>query len=209
MTPSEAAKILLAASAFDNRDATSEAAAKSWALALADVPADPDAFAAVNRFYGASTGTEPGARRWLEPHHLRTIRRAIRAERIPDGTLPPPAAESGVEFAEQRQAQIRAIADGRATVRPIRELTGGPDGALGEQLQAIGAVPDYVREAMASASPRGRHPEWAIPCRAAGCNAAPDAPCTTGRGRKVTGGSHPTRLADWRTQQHTSATSSP
>lgn len=207
MTPSEAAKILAACGAFDGRDA-SETAARAWAAALPDIPADPDAFAAVARFYGASTGTEPGARRWLEPHHLRTIRRAIRAERIPDGTLPPPVAESGADFTAQRQAQIRAIADGRAIVQPIRELSGGPIPAITDMLQAIGTVPNYVREAMASASSRGRHPEWAIHCRAPGCLAQPNTPCTTSRGRKVTGGSHPSRLDDWLVQQHTS-TSSP
>lgn len=134
MNRSEAAKILTKASAFDNRDATSEAAATAWAEALADIPADPDAYAAVSRFYSESVGTEPGARRWMEPHHLRTIRRKIRAERLGAGPLVDDGNpdENPWEFLARRHETLRAVGDGRVLTPPALAAI-GPSPANGPQ----------------------------------------------------------------------------
>lgn len=134
MNRSEAAKILTKASAFDNRDATSEAAATAWAEALTDIPADPDAYAAVSRFYSESVGTEPGTRRWMEPHHLRTIRRKIRAERLSTGTLVDDGNpdETAEEYLLRRRAAERDAGDGHIpTQRPLAAI--GPAPANGPQ----------------------------------------------------------------------------
>jgi hypothetical protein len=121
MNRSEAAKILTKASAFDGRNPDSEAAATAWAEALHDVPADPDAFAAVSRFYSDSTSLELSGRRWMEPHHLRTVRRQIRAQRlgapsdyIDDGDPD----ETPEQFLARKRAIAAAVGDGRLSTPP-------------------------------------------------------------------------------------------
>jgi hypothetical protein len=79
MTPDEAIQLLAHAAAFDNRK-PSAVAAKAWAAALHDVPLDEDALAAVARYYGLSTTTDDGPR-WIQPHHVRAHRLALRDER--------------------------------------------------------------------------------------------------------------------------------
>jgi hypothetical protein len=95
MTPDEAIQLLAHAAAFDNRK-PSAVAAKAWAAALHDVPLDEDALAAVARYYGLSTTTDDGPR-WIQPHHVRAHRLALRDERghVPGPGLPPeiPAAD--------------------------------------------------------------------------------------------------------------------
>ncbi|MFJ9448203.1 hypothetical protein ACIRRH_41265 [Kitasatospora sp. NPDC101235] len=194
MTPSEAAKLLAAAAAFDGRDAESEAAARLWAEALADVPADADTFASVTRYY--STPPENSARRkWLEPHHVRTIRQEIRDARIPDGafTYPlPTGSETGAEFVVRRRQQIAAIADGRINAEPIKQLKGGPHPSVADALTGVGRMPDHVREALADALPgrrareearlRGDADALAIPCP--WCHAGTNDPCKRRRAAK-------------------------
>lgn len=126
MNRSEAAKILTKASAFDGRDPNSEAAATAWAEALEDVPADADAFAAVSRFYSDSTGTDPGARRWLEPHQLRTIRRKIRAERLAANTVVYDGNpdETASEYLTNHREQIANVASGFASAQPALKALG-------------------------------------------------------------------------------------
>ncbi|MCG6493397.1 hypothetical protein [Kitasatospora sp. A2-31] len=50
---------------------------------------------------------------------------------------------------------------------------------------------------------REHPPEWAIPCPVPTCRAKPGTPCRSPRGRRLTTGSHPSRLDAWRTHQHT------
>jgi hypothetical protein len=150
---SEAAKILTKASAFDNRDPNSEAAATAWAEALTDIPADPDAYAAVSRFYSDSTGIEAGGRRWMEPHHLRTIRRKIRAERLGssgavvyDGNPD----ESPTEYLASRRQQIDETASGRIQVPSVLAAIGptpanGPRPLGEEDIRALRQQKDLAR----------------------------------------------------------------
>lgn len=80
MNSTEANQLLAHASAFDNRN-PSAAAGKAWAAALHDVPLDADTLAAVARYYGTHDPDEPG-KKWLQPHHVRTHRTAIRTARL-------------------------------------------------------------------------------------------------------------------------------
>lgn len=80
MNPSEAATLLAHCAAFDNRK-PSAAASQAWAAALHDVPLDRDTLAAVARFYGTADPAELGGR-WIQPHHVRSHRKAIRDERL-------------------------------------------------------------------------------------------------------------------------------
>ncbi|MEV7770476.1 hypothetical protein [Kitasatospora sp. NPDC086791] len=188
MDPFEAGKLLLTAAAFDNRR-PSKAANHAWAAALHDVPADPDAFAAVARYYTEPTqdGRLDG-NRWIQPHHVRQIRRQIRDERIPDGafTYPLPVGrETGAEFVQRRRQQIAAIADGRIEVEPILQLKGGPHPTVADALAGVGRIPGHVREALAEALPgrrarvearaRGGDDALAVPCT--WCHAEAQKPC--------------------------------
>lgn len=130
MTPAEAARLLAAASAFDNRDPNSEAAAKAWAFALADIPLDDDAFAAVARFYSQpEPNGEVGGRRWIEPHQFRAVRKKIRAARSSTGVLIDDGIpdETAAQFLARRRAAERAHGDGdMAGLTPLRMLGAAP-----------------------------------------------------------------------------------
>ncbi|MFF9568469.1 hypothetical protein [Streptomyces sp. NPDC014685] len=126
MDKADAAELLGYCAAFDNRT-VGEVDATAWAAALHDVPYDDDATGAVARFYGTAPGRE-GERLWIQPHHVRTGRLAIRQERL-GSTLPaymPPAGlETGAEFVHRRRAQLDDVAAGRAVGAPVGRLTGG------------------------------------------------------------------------------------
>jgi len=47
---------------------------------------------------------------------------------------------------------------------------------------------------------RPRPDEWQIPCPVQKCHAKPGTPCHTPTGRRLTAGSHPSRLDTWLTQ---------
>jgi hypothetical protein len=207
MDPIEAGKLLATAAAFDNRK-PSVAANIAWAAALHDMPADPDAFAAVARFYTEpARGGELDGRRWIEPHHLRYIRTRIRNERIPDGAFTYPALdrdETGAEFVERRQAQIQAIAAGRLAAEPIREIAGGPHPSVADSVSRVGRVPEHLRADLAAAgigAKRGLWPELAIPCPLHSCRAEASHPCRTSKGRRMTQGTHPSRRDAWHRSQ--------
>ncbi|MGW3072329.1 zinc finger domain-containing protein [Kitasatospora sp. NPDC001132] len=191
----EATKLLAHAAAFDNRK-PSKAASIAWAEALKDIPADSDAFAAVAKFYSQpSRDGDLDSTRWIQPHHVRTLRKEIRDERIPDGafTYPLPAgSETGAEFVARRRQQIAAIADGRLEAEPIRQLTGGPHPSVADALTGVGRMPEHVREALADALPgrkareearlRGDADALAVPCP--WCQAAAGDPCKRRRGAR-------------------------
>jgi hypothetical protein len=207
MDPLEAGKLLATAAAFDSRR-PSKVAAHAWAAALHDMPADPDAFAAVARFYTEpASGDEPDGRRWIEPHHVRYYRTKIRNERIPDGafTYPPPSGdETGAEFTQRRRDQIKAIADGRIEPEPIRQLKGDPHPSLTSTTGCIGQIPDHLRAEFAAAgigAKRGQWPELAIPCPLHSCRAQAWNPCRSSKGRRMRQGTHPSRRDEWQRQR--------
>lgn len=210
MTPLEAGKLLIHAAAFDNRK-PSKAASHAWAEALKDMPADPDAYAAVARYYSEpadddSSGELEGTR-WIQPHHVRLIRRRIRAKRIPDGAFTYPAHdpdENGNQFVQRRKAQVQAIADGRITAEPIRELKGGPHPSVADTVAAIGQIPEHLRAELAEAGIGQRRqvwPELAVPCPLHACRALATRPCRTPKGREMRQGTHPSRQDAWRASQ--------
>lgn len=190
MTPDDAARLLAACSAFDNRQ-PSEIAKQAWAAALRDLPLDDDTINAVARFYAAPAAPGETGRRWIEPHHVRTWRTKIREERL-GPTIPAyePADpdETGSTFAARRRQQLRAIADGRETPIPVQQLTGGPHPRIAAQLAAVGrTVPEQDDEPYMPADFRqsigldARPPEYAIPCP--NCHAGARQPCHSPRGR--------------------------
>lgn len=111
MTPAEASDLLTRCAAFDNRQ-PSATAAVAWASALADVPLDADTFTAVDRFYGTPP-KEPGQRLWIQPHDVRTNRRAIRAERLANFRYQHPVPEeSHQQYLARYRQQMDAVAAG-------------------------------------------------------------------------------------------------
>ena len=192
MTPDEAARLLAACAAFDNRQ-PSEIAKQAWAAALRDLPLDNDTFDAVARYYSAPAAPGETGRRWIEPHHVRTNRAKIREERL-GPTIPayePPAIpETGADFITRRRAQLTAIADGREQAIPVGELTGGPHLSVARQLTAVGReipaddepyMPADFREQVGM---EARPPELRIPCPKDGCRAPARQPCKTPHGRR-------------------------
>lgn len=213
MTPSEAATLLGHIAAFDRRT-IGEVDARAWSAALHDTPLDRDTLNAVARYF-ATPPEKPDARRWLEPHHVRTLRAEIRAERIPDGAFTYPALgrdETGAEFVQRRRAQIQAIADGRLQAEPIREIAGGPHPNVAGALADIGRMPVHIRAELAEAgigAKRGHWPELAIPCPLHACRALANRPCQTSKGRRMTQGTHPSRRDAWEKSQDLYVTGDP
>lgn len=120
MNPTEAAQLLTHAAAFDNRK-PSAAASQAWAAALHDVPLDDDAIMAVARYYGSDDPTATG-QRWIQPHHVRAHRKAIRAERLDARPLPAPPAEltdNEAAYRDQLKRIINTVGDGRMPFRAL------------------------------------------------------------------------------------------
>lgn len=194
MTPDDAARLLAACSAFDNRQ-PSEMGKQAWAAALRDLPADNDTFEAIARYYSAPAAPGETGRRWIEPHHVRTWRARIREERL-GPTIPAyeptDPDETGSTFTARRRAQLTAIADGRETPIPVQQLTGGPHPRLAHELASVGRhipeqdddepyMPANFRQSIGLDT---RPPEYAIPCPA--CRAPARTACRTPRGRTRT-----------------------
>jgi hypothetical protein len=181
VNPTDAAKLLAYASAFDNRR-PSEAAAQAWADALPDIPADHDARAAVARYY-ATPPKNPDERLWIQPHDVRTHRRAIRSERAQHFVYQPPAVESDPRYLTNYRRQLNAVASGHAPAPQALPMRGGPHPAITDALAGIGReVPEEIAavkrpgplgvECPTCAAPIGR------PCR------MPGATLTTGLGKE-------------------------
>lgn len=137
MTPEEAGQLLAAAAAFDNRKA-SVGAAHGWAAALPDVPLDQDTLTAVARYYGTPP-RDPETRLWLEPHHVRTLRAKIRAERLANFVYEPAQEESPRQFVSRLRQQLRAVGDGRqAPAQQAPALTGAPHPSVVRALAGVG-----------------------------------------------------------------------
>lgn len=127
MDRGDAAELLGYCAAFDNRT-VGKVDAVAWAASLHDVPLDDDTTAAVARYYGTAP-ERAGDRLWIQPHHVRAGRIAIRQERL-GTTLPayeiPDGLETGAEFVIRRRAQLDAVAAGRAVGTPVGRLAGDP-----------------------------------------------------------------------------------
>lgn len=122
MNSAEANRLLAHAAAFDNRN-PSAAAAEAWAAALHDVPLDADALAAVARFYGTVDPNVTG-QKWIQPHHVRAHRRAIRDARLMAAPVPPPHHALDERGYREALKEITArIGDGKVPFRAIA----GPD----------------------------------------------------------------------------------
>ncbi|WP_263165444.1 hypothetical protein [Streptomyces sp. SCSIO ZS0520] len=125
MTPTEAARLLLHASAFDNRQ-PSEAAATAWSAALPDIPADADSLAAVARYYGTPPA-RPGERLWIQPHDVRTLRQQIRDERLTGFRYEPvPGDDQPAVYLAALKQQRAAVADGHRPPAIDRPALPGP-----------------------------------------------------------------------------------
>ncbi|MFE2850627.1 hypothetical protein ACFXJO_05765 [Streptomyces lavendulae] len=149
MNRSEAALLLGHCAAFDNRT-VGRVDAEAWAAALHDIPYDPDATAAVARFYGESP-KDPGQRLWIQPHDVRRIRRSIRSERLEDFVYQPVPDETPREYLARLRGQQNAVASGQAPASRTRiALEGGPSTRdVFELVQGVGRqVPGSDEEAV-------------------------------------------------------------
>ncbi|MFJ6215100.1 hypothetical protein ACIQGZ_17450 [Streptomyces sp. NPDC092296] len=219
MNPSEAATLLGHIAAFDRRT-VGEVDARAWAAALHDLPLDRDALDAVARFFGTPP-KDPGGRRWIEPHHVRTMRTAIRAERIDAANLvhEPHPDETTSEFLTRRRAQLAAAGDGRIPPRPIRHaLEGDPHPRVLKAIEGVirivpplpseqppPYVPEMARRTLAESVPRYadrylRWPELAVACPRPECRAKERNACRRPSGKPLREGTHPARRAAWVTQ---------
>lgn len=141
MTPDDAARLLAACSAFDNRQ-PSEIAKRAWASALRNIPLDEDCFDAVARYY--ATPAKDGQRLWVQPADVITHRNAIRKERLENFVYEPPAGPDDPDYLKRLRGQQYAVGAGHTpapTTAPA--LTGGPVKAVAKALAGIGReVPD-------------------------------------------------------------------
>lgn len=180
MTPDDAAKLLAACAAFDNRK-PSEIAKRAWATALRDVPLDQDCFDAVARFYGTPP-KEPGQRLWIQPHDVRTNRQAIRAERLENFVYDGDPDENPRQYLARLRGQLAATAAGQiAAPDTAPALTGGPHEDIEERLAEVGRqVPGEDGED----EPPARRGPLGVECPV--CHAPIGRPCKTAlRGRNA------------------------
>lgn len=142
MDRGDAAELLGYCAAFDNRT-VGKVDATAWAASLHDVPYDDDATAAVARFYGTAP-ERAGERLWIQPHHVRAGRLAIRKERL-GTTLPayvvPAELETGAEFIRRRREQIDAVAAGHTPRTEAPQLVGGEKSFMKELTRRFGDDP--------------------------------------------------------------------
>lgn len=214
MTPSEAATLLGHIAAFDRRT-VGETDARAWAAALHDLPLDQDTLNAVAQFFG-DPQRDPEAQRWIQPHHIRTLRVAIRNERIEAANLlhEPQPDETTSQFLRRRRAQLAAAANGHTQPGPRQALKGGPHPNVAKAIegafQAVPTtpvdnppyVPSMARQVIADALPRWadrylRWPELAIACPNPTCRALPRRACKRPSGKELREHTHPARRDAW------------
>ncbi|MFI9463826.1 zinc finger domain-containing protein [Streptomyces xiamenensis] len=129
MNREEASVLLGHAAAFDNRR-ESEAAAVAWAAALHDIPLDLDTLGTVARYY-STPPVNPSERLWLQPHHVRALRRSIRSERAHGFKYVPSGPDEPVgRYLARLRGQITATIDGQAPPSPPRAIGRRPVAAL-------------------------------------------------------------------------------
>lgn len=129
MNRQDASVLLGHAAAFDNRH-VSEAAAVAWAAALHDIPLDQDTLDTVARYY-STPPVNPSERLWLQPHHVRALRRSIRSERAHGFKYVPSGPDEPVgRYLARLRGQITATIDGQAPPPPPRAIGRRPVAAL-------------------------------------------------------------------------------
>lgn len=190
MDKGDAAELLGYCAAFDNRT-VGKVDAVAWAASLHDVPLDDDTTAAVARYYGTAP-ERAGERLWIQPHHVRAGRLAIRQARL-GTTLPayelPAEPETGAQFVARRRAQLDAVAAGHAVGAPIGRLAGPPAPGFMKELvrrfgdDAVGReVPDLADDVAAEVDPAvaavRRPGPLGVECP--NCGAAIGRPCRVG-----------------------------
>lgn len=187
MTPDDAARLLAACSAFDNRQ-PSEVAKRAWAAALRKIPLDDDCFEAVARYY--ATPAKDGQRLWIQPADVITHRNTIRRERLENFAYEPPPGLDDPDYIRRLRTQQYAVGSG-TTPAPATApaLSGGPAKQVAEFLQGVGReVPDEDEDVTKVRRPG----PLGIECPK--CRAPIGRPCHTpgGKERAV----HPARRGD-------------
>ncbi|OLZ72535.1 hypothetical protein AVW11_03845 [Streptomyces amritsarensis] len=194
MNRSEAALLLGHCAAFDNRT-VGKADATAWAAALGDIPYDDDARNAVARFYGTAPRKE-GEKLWIQPHHVRAVRRTIRSERLENFLYEPAGDETPAQYLLRLRDQQDAIASGRVPQPARQAIKGGPH--LSVLLAIEGARIGNPDEDQAVAAVRRAGP-LGIVCPQ--CDAAIGRPCRMAGGTekqplgKPRKNPHPDRIA--------------
>lgn len=152
MTPDDAARLLAACSAFDNRQ-PSEIAKRAWASSLKKIPLDEDCFEAIARYY--ATPAKDGARLWIQPADVITHRTIIRKERLENFVYEPPASLDDPDYIKRLRTQQYAVGAGQVPAPATAPaLTGGPVKAVKEYLKGVGQeVPDEDDEIAAVRRP--------------------------------------------------------
>ena len=136
MTPDDAARLLAACSAFDNRQ-PSEIAKRAWASSLKKIPLDEDCFDAIARYY--ATPAKDGARLWIQPADVVVHRTTIRKERLENFVYEPPAGLDDPDYLKRLRGQQYAVGAGHAPAPATAPaLTGGPVKAVARALAGIG-----------------------------------------------------------------------
>lgn len=118
MDRSEAAELLAFAAAYDQRT-VGRADVEAWAMAMtkATVPLDETTREAVVEYYTETPPAEAGdmGRRFIQPHHVVSIRRRIRTARARRLPMPCPNSVDGVSEGDEIRAIEAAMADGKIT----------------------------------------------------------------------------------------------
>lgn len=143
MNKADAAELLTFAAAFDQRT-IGNADVEAWALALADLPWDDSARAAIAAYYGSAGGyPATGERRFIQPHNVRAGRARIRTDRLERIVEPAPNTVDGVGSCAELRAIRRAIADGHIDGEPAVEAYRRWGGSLHLAYQA-GRIPELA-----------------------------------------------------------------
>ena len=118
MEKSEAVELLALCAAYDQRT-VGRADVEAWAMAMtrAGVPLDDSTREAVVEYYTETPAAEAGetGRRFIQPHHVVSLRRRLRTDRARRLPMPCPNLTPGVSEGDEIRAIEAAIADGRIT----------------------------------------------------------------------------------------------
>jgi len=175
MTPDDAARLLAACAAFDNRQ-PSEVAKRAWSRSLTAIPLDDDCFEAVARYY--ATPAKDGTRLWIQPADVIKHRAVLRSERLETFVYEPPAGLDDPDYLRRLRGQQYAIGSGTMPApSQAPALTGGPAKQVAGFLKGVGReIPDDDVAAVRRPGPLG------IECPK--CHAAIGRPCRTPGGKE-------------------------
>lgn len=118
MNKAEATEMLAFCAAYDQRT-VGRADVEAWAMAMtkAGVPNDESTRDAIVEYYTETPPADSGdmSRRFIQPHHVVSIRRRIRTARARRLPMPCPNAVDGVSEGDEIRAIEAAMADGKIT----------------------------------------------------------------------------------------------